>query len=264
MQFYGTPLPGVEQEDYPGKLIVVEGTDGVGRSTHIALLRTWLESRGHAVLDTGMTRSVLAGRGIKEAKSGHTLGRLTMQLFCATDFIDRLENAMLPALRSGFVVLTDRYIYSAIARAEVSGIDSAWIRSIYSMALIPDAIFYLRISSPQQLVERVLSSGRGFDYWESGMDLGCGEDLYDSFIQYQTRMLRVFDRMTLEYSFHVLNASRSVRTVASDLRRAVTKLIDEAATPNEDNVAPLIPVRDKPAPAKPPANVVDLNKEALS
>jgi len=260
---YGTPLPGVEQEEYSGKLIVVEGTDGVGRSTHIALLRTWLESRGHAVLDTGMTRSILAGRGIKEAKTGHTLGRLTMQLFYATDFIDRLENEMLPALRSGFVVLTDRYIYSAMARAEVRGIDSAWIRSIYSMALVPDAIFYLRISSPQQLVERVLNSGRGFDYWESGMDLGLGEDFYDSFIQYQTRMLRVFDRMSLEYNFHVLNASKSVRSVASDLRRAVTKLIDEAATPSEDNVSPLIPVREKPAPAKPATNVVDLNKEAL-
>ena len=96
------------------------------------------------------------------------------------------------------------------------------------------------------------------------MDLGCGEDLYDSFIQYQTRMLRVFDRMSLEYNFHVLNASRSVRSVAADLRRAVTKLIDEPASPNEDNVSQLIPVRDKPAPAKPTTNVVDLNKEARS
>lgn len=261
---YGTPLPGVEQEEYSGKLIVLEGTDGVGRSTHTALLRTWLESRGHAVLDTGMTRSVLAGRGIKEAKTGHTLGRLTMQLYYATDFIDRLQNAMLPALRAGFVVLTDRYIYSAIARAEVRGIDSGWIRSVYSMALVPDAIFYLRISSPQQLVERVLSSDRGFDYWESGMDLGLGEDFYDSFIQYQTRMLRVFDRMSLEYNFHVLNASRSVRSVAADLRRAVTKLIDEPATAHEDNISPLIPVRDKAAPTKPTTNVVDLNKKALS
>ena len=148
----------------------------MGRSTHITLLRTWLESRGPAVLDTGMTRSVLAGRGIKEAKKGHTLGRLTMQLFDATDFIDRLENEMLPALRSGFVVLTDRYIFSAMARAEVRGIDSHWIRSIYSMALVPDAVFYLLISSAQKLVERVVSSGRFFDYCESGMDLGLGKD----------------------------------------------------------------------------------------
>lgn len=222
--------------DYSGKLIVIEGPDGVGRSTHIGVLKTWLESRGHAVLDTGMTRSVLAGRGIKEAKSGHTLGRLTMQLFYSTDFIDRLENEMLPALRAGFVVLTDRYIYSAMARAEVRGIDSAWIRSIYSMALVPDVVFYLRINSPQQLIERVLSSGRGFDYWESGMDLYLGVDFYDSFMEYQRRMLRVFDRMSNEYGFHVVNASRSVRTVAADLRRSVGKLLDEptsAARPRE-------------------------------
>ena len=216
----------------------MEGTDGVGRSTHIELLRTWLESRGHAVLDTGMTRSILAGRGLKEAKKGHTLGRLTMQLFYATDFIDRLENEMLPALRAGFVVLTDRYIYSAMARAEVRGIDSAWIRSIYSMALVPDAVFYLRISSPQQLVQRVVSSGRGFDYWESGMDLHLGEDFYDSFIEYQRRMLKVFDRMSSEFDFQVVNASRSVRTVAADLRRAVTKLLDESPTATEDNLSP--------------------------
>ena len=244
-------------------MIVIEGTDGVGRSTHIALLRTWLESRGHAVLDTGMTRSVLAGRGIKEAKTGHTLGRLTMQLFYATDFIDRLENEMLPALRSGFVVLTDRYIFSAMARAEVRGIDSGWIRSIYSMALVPDAVFYLRISSPQQLVERVLTSGRGFDYWESGMDLSLGGDFYDSFIEYQTRMLKVFDRMSGEYGFHVLNASRSVRSVAADLRRAVMKIVDDRAM-SEDNVSPLQPLREKTtAPSKTPVNLVDLNKKVL-
>lgn len=209
---------------------MIEGADGVGRSTHTTLLRSWLESRGHAVLDTGMTRSVLAGRGIKEAKTGHTLGRLTMQLFYATDFIDRLENEMLPALRAGFVVLTDRYIYSAMARAEVRGIDSSWIRSIYSMALVPDAVFYLRINSPQQLVDRVLLSGSGFDYWESGMDLYLGQDFYDSFIEYQKRMLRVFDRMCDEYGFHVLNASRSVRSVAADLRRSVAKLLDQRNT----------------------------------
>jgi len=203
-----------------------------------------------------MTRSILAGRGIKEAKTGHTLGRLTMQLFYATDFIDRLENEMLPALRSGFVVLTDRYIYSAMARAEVRGIDSAWIRSIYSMALVPDAVFYLRIKTPQQLVERVVSSGRGFDYWESGMDLHLGEDFYDSFIEYQKRMLKVFDRMSEEFGFHVLNASRSVRTVAEDLRTAVAKLIDETAGADE-RVSPIQPFRDKST------NVIDLNKKAL-
>jgi dTMP kinase len=227
MTFYGTALPSAEDEPYSGKLIVIEGSDGVGRSTHIALLRTWLESRGHAVLDTGMTRSVLAGRGIKEAKQGHTLGRLTMHLFYATDFADRLENQMVPALRAGFIVLTDRYIYSAIARAIVRGADPAWLRAIYGIALVPDAIFYLRIDNAEELVRRVLASGREFDYWESGMDMYLGEDFYESFVAYQSRMLTEFDRMSGEYGFRVVDATRSVRRVASDLRRAVARVVDE-------------------------------------
>jgi dTMP kinase len=227
MTFYGTGLPGVEREPYSGKLIVIEGSDGVGRSTQTALLRTWLESRGHAVLDTGMSRSVLAGGGIKEAKLGHTLGRLTMQLYYATDFVDRLENEMLPALRAGFIVLTDRYIYSAIARAVVRGVDPQWIRAIYGIALVPDLILYLRARNAKQLVERVLASGRKFDYWESGMDIPFGEDFYDSFVEYQTRLLREFDHMSVEYGFQVVDASRSIKRVAAELKNAVSQVIDE-------------------------------------
>jgi len=231
MKFYGTALPGIEIEPYSGKLIVIEGTDGVGRSTHVALLRTWLESAGNAVLDTGMTRSVLAGRGIKDARAGHTLGRLTMQLYYATDFADRLENQILPALRAGFIVLTDRYIYSAIARAVVRGADPEWVRAIYGIALVPDAVFYLRLGSAQELAGRVLTSGRGFDYWESGMDMGLETDYYDSFIAYQKLMLKEFDRMTSEYGFDVVDASRPLRRVAARLRRSISKVIeDEPAT----------------------------------
>jgi dTMP kinase len=222
---------------------VIEGADGVGRSTHIALLRAWLESRGHAVLDTGMTRSVLAARGIKEAKTGHTLGRLTMQLFYSTDFMDRLENEMLPALRAGFVVLTDRYIYSAIARAEVRGIDSAWIRAIYSMALVPDAVFYLRISSPQQLVERVLSSGRGFDYWESGMDYLRSDDIYENYIRYQGQLIEQFDAMSKEYHFHVVDANQGVPEVFAELRDAIRLIVEDMQLPADLGGA-------RPAPAR--------------
>lgn len=227
MKFYGTALPNVEIEPYAGKLIVIEGTDGVGRSTHVALLRTWLESIGHAVLDTGMTRSILAGRGIKNARRGHTLGRLTMQLYYATDFADRLENQMLPALRAGFIVLTDRYIYSAIARAVVRGADPEWVRAMYGIALVPDAVFYLRIKSAEELAARVLTSGRGFDYWESGMDLGLGNDYYDSFIAYQKLLLKEFDRMTGEYGFSVIDASRAVRRVGNELRRRISRVIED-------------------------------------
>lgn len=226
MSFYGTALPAVGREPYSGKLIVVEGTDGVGRSTHIALLRTWLEAQGYAVLDTGMTRSVLAGRGIKEAKQGTTLSRLTMQLYYATDFADRLENEMLPALHAGFVVLTDRYIFSSIARAVVRGINPQWIRALYGIALVPDAIFYLRVRKAEELVMRVLASERKLDYWESGMDLRLGEDFFDSFVAYQKQLLREFDRMTGEYGFRVIDASRTIGRVAADLRRAVARVVD--------------------------------------
>lgn len=226
MKFYGTALPSIEIEPYSGKLIVIEGTDGVGRSTHVALLRTWLESAGYAVLDTGMTRSVLAARGIKNARAGHTLGRLTMQLYYATDFGDRLENQMLPALRAGFIVLTDRYIYSAIARAVVRGADPEWIRAVYGIALVPDAVFYLRVSSAEELAGRLLASGRTFDYWESGMDLALQNDYYDSFIAYQKLLLKEFDRMSGEYGFDVINASRPVRRVAASLRRSISRLIE--------------------------------------
>src|SRR5882672_4141382 len=188
--FFGEGLPGIDLAELKGKLIVLEGTDGVGRSTHIGLLKQWLENHGHAVLDTGMTRSALAGKKLKQAKEGHTLGGITMSLFYATDFADRLEHEIVPALRAGFVVLTDRYIYSLIARAMVRGIDSAWIHNVYSFALKPDAVFYLRIGV-DDLVPRVVFS-RGFDYWESGMDLHTSEDMYESFRKYQSSLLQQF------------------------------------------------------------------------
>src|SRR6476661_3388510 len=144
-EFYGPKgLPNVNLDELKGKLVVIEGTDGVGRSTHTNLLKQWLENNGHAVLDTGMTRSALAGAGLKAAKEGHTLGWITMTLFYATDFADRLENEIIPALRAGFIVLTDRYIYSLMARATVRGADAQWVKGVYEFALKPDTVVYLR------------------------------------------------------------------------------------------------------------------------
>src|ERR1700692_1546597 len=142
---YGVVLPGMELSGLVGKLIVIEGAEGVGRSTQISLLKEWLEEKGHAVLDTGLSRSGLVGKGIKRAKEGHTLGRITLSLFYTTDFADRLENEIVPALRAGFVVLTDRYIYSLIARAMVRGLDPAWVRNIHRFALKACGVFYLRL-----------------------------------------------------------------------------------------------------------------------
>jgi dTMP kinase len=225
-EFYGEGLPGVELSELRGRLIVIEGPDGVGRSTQVSMLKPWLESNGHAVLDTGMTRSALAGKGIKEAKEGVTLGPISFTLFYATDFADRLENEMIPALRAGFIVLTDRYIYSLIARAIVRGMNRDWIKAVYGMALKPDAIFYLR-ASVNDLIPRVLSSPTGFDYWESGMDLHLGEDLFDSFKEYQTRMLSVFDSMIEEYGFEVIDATQSIDAIYRELQRRIGRLLRE-------------------------------------
>jgi dTMP kinase len=223
-QTYGKLLPGMRISDLSGKLIVIEGTDGVGRSTQINLLKPWLEEQGHAVLDTGMTRSLLAGEGIRRAKEGNNLGRVTQSLFYATDFVDRLENGIVPALRAGFIVLTDRYVYSLMARAFVRGMDSKWIRSIYSVALKPDATFYLRLSI-DQLVPRVVFS-RGFDYWESGMDLYPGRDMYDSFCNYQTALLAEFDRLSEEYKFEVIDASADAGQVFERLKAGIFNVLE--------------------------------------
>jgi dTMP kinase len=220
---YAAPLPGMHLGDLTGKLIVVEGTDGVGRSTQIRLLRPWLEQQGRAVLDTAIKRSELAGKGIQQAKEGHTLGRITLSLFYATDFADRLEHEIVPALRAGFVVLTDRYIYSLMARAIVRGAEPRWIRDVYGFALKPDAIFYLRIGV-DDLVPRVVFS-RGFDYWESGMDIHPSEDMYDSFRKYQTELLVEFDRLAKEYSFEVIDATADIRTVFELLRMGVARVL---------------------------------------
>ena len=223
-EFYGEGLPGVDLAELRGRLIVIEGPDGVGRSTQVSMLKLWLESNGHAVLDTGMTRSALAGKGIKQAKAGITLGPISLTLFYATDFADRLENQMIPALRAGFIVLTDRYIYSLIARAIVRGLDANWVKSFYGLALKPDAVFYLR-GNVKDLIPRVLSSPNGFDYWESGMDMHLGADLFDSFNEYQKRMLDVFDSMTEQYGFHVLDASKPIDVIFRQLQSKIGQLL---------------------------------------
>jgi dTMP kinase len=202
----------------------------VGRSTQIGFLKQWLENNGHAVLDTGMTRSALAGEGLKNAKEGHTLGRITMTLFYATDFADRMENEMIPALRAGFIVLTDRYIFSLMARALVRGADPDWIRGAYEFALKPDMTIYLRLNI-QDLITRVIQHN-GFNYWDSGMDLHLGEDMYESFVEYQTRLLREFDSMVDLYDFQVVDASPNVEEVFEEIKGRVQPLLQLRHVPS--------------------------------
>jgi dTMP kinase len=223
LEFYNEPLPDVDTSELHGKLIVVEGPDAVGRSTQIIQLRQWLEQEGHAVLDTGMARSALAGKGIQEAKLGNTLGPITMTLFYTTDFADRLENEIIPALRAGFMVLTDRYIFSIMARAIARREDRRWIERVAGFALVPHAVYYLR-ARVEDLVSRVVLGRGAFDYWESGMDLRFGEDKFDSFIKYQSRLIQALDSMAGPYGFISVDASRPSEVIFAHLQKHIASL----------------------------------------
>jgi dTMP kinase len=225
-RFYGAGLAKLDVgSELPGNLIVVEGADGVGRSTHIELLQGWLEGQGFAVASTGLVRSALTRRGIESAKEGHSFDRTTMALFYATDLADRLEHEILPALRSGFVVLADRYIFTTMARGSARGLGREWLAKLYGFALVPRRVFFLRLD-PDELIRRTLRRGGELDYWESGRDIGLAPDLYTSFRKYQTLILGEFDRMADLYGFTTIDASRTVEEVQAELRHEVANLLD--------------------------------------
>jgi dTMP kinase len=224
-KFYGAGFPYRQIGDLPGKLIVLEGSDGVGRSTQIQLLRRWLEDEGFAVSDTGLRRSEMTQKGLDEAKKGHTLGHITMSLFYAADFADRLENQIIPALQAGFIVLSDRYLYSTMARDIVRGADPEWARKVYGFALRPDLVVYLR-AEVSDLVSRLIH-GRGLNYWEAGMDIHPSNNLYDSFIDYQSELISMFDHFAKEYGFKTVNAARPVMEVFSDLQGHILDLLED-------------------------------------
>jgi len=227
--YYSYGIPYLQIDNYPGKLIAIEGTDGVGRSTQIALLREWLEVQGYGVVETGWTRSQLMSPTIDLAKSSNTLNKLTFVLLYATDFADRLEKEIIPALKAGFIVLSDRYIYTALARAGVRGVDRTWIRNLYGFGIVPHLVFYLRIDE-KTLIRRVLQS-RGMDYWESGMDLKAGDDIYDSFRAYQRALLKEYASMADEFGFRVLDARRKVDVIQDELRRQIAAFLAESDVP---------------------------------
>jgi dTMP kinase len=234
--YYSYGIPYLPIEGYPGRIIAIEGTDGVGRSTQISLLREWLEVQGYGVVETGWTRSQLMQPTIDLAKSSNTLNKLTFVLLYATDFADRLEKEIIPALKAGFIVLSDRYIYTALARAGVRGIDRTWMRNLYGFAIAPHLIFYLKIDE-KTLIRRVLQS-RGMEYWESGMDLKIGDDIYESFRGYQRALLREYASMADEFGFRVLDARRKVNVIQDELRRQIGAFLesDTAGTARAETV----------------------------
>ena len=225
--WYGHGLPYVKMKPLPGHLIVIEGTDGVGRSTQIELLRPWLELEGHAVSNTGWTRSPLLADTINEAKAGHELTVLTFSLLYAADFADRLEHQIIPALKAGFIVIADRYMYTAFARDMVMGADPTWSREVFGFALVPDLVLYLEIDV-EHLVPRVLA-GKGVAYWESGMHLALGIDLFDSFQRYQRRLIEEYNALGREFGFVTCDARQPVDDIQRELRAHIAGYL--AGTP---------------------------------
>jgi dTMP kinase len=225
-RFYGHGIPNVKPEDIAGKLIVVEGADGSGRSTQIARLVEWLETTGHATVQVGLKRSTLVSSELEKAQEGNILSRTTLSLFYATDFADQLENIILPALKAGFIVLADRYIYTLMARDIVRGMDEKWLKNLYGIAPEPDAVFYLSVE-PEELVQRNLSKNATLDYWESGMDLGFSRDVFDCFLKYQTAMQDTFLKLQKTYGFNIIDANRPMDSITKELRKKIGVLLDE-------------------------------------
>jgi dTMP kinase len=219
-RYYGHGIPGVDLAELAGKLIVVEGADGSGRSTQIAKLVEWLEGGGHATVQVGLKRSTLVSEELERAQEGNILSRTTLSLFYATDFADQLENIILPALTAGFIVLADRYIYTLMARDMVRGMDEAWLKNLYGIAVEPDAVFYLNVP-PAELVQRSFAKNAALDYWESGMDLGMSRDMFDSFMKYQTTMQQTFRSLQTSYGFTIVDGMRPADAINAELQKKI-------------------------------------------
>lgn len=223
---FGTQLAGCDFSELKGKLIVLEGADGSGRSTQIEMLKDWLENLGYGTVNVGLKRSTLVAEELEAAQQGNILSHTTRSLFYATDFADQLENNIIPALRAGFVVIADRYIYTLMARDIVRGANPTWVKSLYSIALKPDAVFYLRVS-PQTLVERNFRKNATLNYWESGMDIGLSRDMFESFMKFQRLILAEFRRMQAEYGFTIINGNRRARAIHAELRAKVQEILTQ-------------------------------------
>lgn len=249
LQFFGAGLPYAKSAECPGVLITLEGTDGVGRTTQMLLLREWLEVQGYGVVETGWTRSPLIGRTITEAKQGRTLNRFTYSLLYAADFADRLEKEIIPALRAGFVVLSDRYVYTAFARDVVRGCDRQWVRDLFGFAPIPHLVLYLKLDVPT-LIRRAIARGL-FDYFESGMDMSLGDDPYDSFKQYQTLLIREYNNLAQEFAFNQVNARMKPERIHDRLRSIVSEFFAGRKMLNWEEKREARPTDDT-SPKKPP------------
>jgi dTMP kinase len=222
--FFGEPLVGFDPNEISGQLVVIEGMDGSGRSTQIALLQEWLESEGFSVQTSGLRRSNLVGRDIDELLAKNAVTRLTLSLMYATDFFDQVEHRILPALRSGAIVLADRFIFTLIARGVVRGINRDYLSGLYAMALRPHLTFWLNVR-PETAFAREFKKAQAISYWEAGRDMSLSHDLYWSFIRYQTMIKREFEVMARKNSFIELDGEASVPNVNKQLRTKIGEVL---------------------------------------
>ena len=218
--FFGEHLVGLDPTELNGTLIVIEGMDGSGRSTQIALLQEWLESEGFSVQTSGLRRSNLVGRDIDELLAKNAVTRLTLALMYATDFFDQLEHRIVPALRSGAVVLADRFIFTLIARGVVRGINRDYLAGLYAMALRPNLTFWLNVR-PETAFGREFKKAQAISYWEAGRDMSLSHDLYFSFVRYQTMIKRELEAMAKRNNFIELDGEKSVSAVNKQLRQRI-------------------------------------------
>ncbi|MGD0249588.1 MAG: dTMP kinase [Thermoplasmata archaeon] len=219
----------VPAHGYPGRLLVFEGLDGSGKSTQAALLGKWLQARGYRVFFTEWNSSELVSSTIRRGKKKGLLTPTTFSLLHATDFADRFERRILPPLRAGYLVVCDRYAYTAFVRDAARGCDPEWVRTIYSFAPRPDRVFYFRVPV-QVTLKRKLASRLKINYYEAGMDLGLSDNLHESYERFQTRLKQEYERLVETDHFTVVDSTRAVEAIQADLRENLRPVLENFPT----------------------------------
>jgi dTMP kinase len=219
-------MPHLVSHRFRGRLIIVEGIDGSGKSTQLSLLSQWLRSRGVAVSFSEWNSSPLVRETTRRGKKKQSFTPTTFSLIHATDFADRTERYIAPMLKAGAVVCADRYAFTAFARDVSRGVDRAWVRNLYRFAFRPDLAFYFRVPLEVAL-GRILGGRTAIKYYEAGMDLGLSRHVEESFRLFQGRILEEYEAMTEEMGFHVLDATRSIEDQQREMREIVMREIGE-------------------------------------
>jgi dTMP kinase len=210
---------------YPGKLIVVEGIDGSGKSTQIDLLYKYLEAQGKSVYFSEWNSSELVKSTTRLAKEQKLFTPTTFSILQCTDFSDRWENLVLPMIKAGVIVLADRYAFTGFARDVARGVDPMWVRNLYSFALQPDVVMYFRVPL-DVAVDRITSSRAKIKYYEAGMDLGLSDNRITSFRLFQQRIIDEYDKMVDEYNFTVIDGTLPIQKEQKQVRQIVHKALE--------------------------------------